>query len=294
MNKSLFIFLIFSLLASGCSTANIVYRNADWYLAHEIKGYTSFNDGQKETIRKEVSNYMLWHRKKALPEYIIFLQNLNGAAQFEGELSTDKAALLRAHLMNLYKMTMAPAIRPAAQLLSGLDGAQIQELAESSAERLQEQREDALEGSHDEILERRAKKTISFLEWLAGDLSSEQKVKVRAMSRQLPLVSDIYFQYRDANQRKLITLLNNHVGTEKIAAFLSSWVLTPESTRTQQQQHDIESFESATDEMVSHIHGMLTAAQKSHLNKRLASYIEDMRTLIPDKHAASNTLPREQ
>ena len=107
------------------------------------------------------------------------------------------------------------------------------------------------------------------------------------MSRRLPVVRDIYIQLREANQRKLIALLSSHAGTEKIAAFLSSWLLTPETTRTTRQQHDIQAFEKATDEMIAQIHGLLTARQKAHLHERISSYIQDMQSLVPDMHAAS-------
>src|SRR5665647_1398576 len=94
MKKSLFIILALVLFICGCSTVSLFYRNADWYLQHKIAGYTSFNARQKETIRQEVSDYMHWHHKNALPEYIIFLQNLNGVAQYKGQLGVEEIILL--------------------------------------------------------------------------------------------------------------------------------------------------------------------------------------------------------
>ena len=277
MKKSLFIVLALALLNSGCNTVGLVYRNADWYLQHKIYGYTSFNARQKEAIRREVSDYMHWHRKKALPEYIIFLQNLNGAAQYQGRLSIREIAQLREHLLELYKKTMAQAIGPAAEILSSLDSGQIQELGRNLAEENRKQRHEQLDVSRDEYLDKRADRTIAFLQWLAGDMSEEQEQMVREMSRHLPVVSDIYIRSREASQAGLITLLNNHPGKEKIAAYLSSWILKPEATRSPQQQQAIESFELASDEMAARIHGMLTVKQKVHVNKTISSYIDDMR-----------------
>jgi Family of unknown function (DUF6279) len=289
MKKSLFIILAFALLNCGCSTVGLVYRNADWYLQHKINGYTSFNARQKATIRQEVSNYMHWHHKNALPEYIIFLQNLNGVAQYDGQLKAEQIALLRTHLMSLYKKSLMPAIRPAAQMLSSLDSRQIQELGSNLAEENQKQKHEELDASHDEYLAKRADKTITFLEWLAGNLSGEQEQKVREMSRHLPFVSHIYIQNREANQSRLIALLNGHAGEEKIAAFLSSWIFTPEATRLPQQQHVIQSFEQASDEMIAQIHGLLTVRQKDHIRKMISSYIGDMQSFVTDMHATSGT-----
>jgi hypothetical protein len=287
MKKSLIFFLAIALLISGCSTVSLVYRNADWYLQHKINGYTSFNARQKETIRRKVSDYMRWHRKNALPEYVLFLQNLNGVAQYDGQLKAEQIALLRAHLMSLYQKSLVPAISPAAQMLSSLDSRQIQELGSNLAEENQKQRQEELDASHDEYLDRRADKIISFLEWLAGNLSGEQEQKVREMSRHLPVVSHIYLQHREANQGRLLALLNGRAGTDKIAAFMSAWILAPEATRTPQQQRSIQSFETASDEMIAQIHGLLTSRQKEHIRKLISSYIEDMHKLSSDAHAAS-------
>lgn len=292
MKRSLFAILAFALLSSGCSTVSLVYRNADRYLQHKINGYTSFNARQKETIHRGVSDYMHWHRKIALPEYIIFLQNLNGVAQSDGPLEIKEVSQLRAHLLNLYKRTLVPAIRPTAQLLSELDSRQIQKLGKTLAEETRKQKKEKLDISHDEYLDKRADKTIDFVEWLAGSLSGKQEQKIREMSRHLPVAIHSQLQHRETSQGRLIVLLNAHVGADDIAAFLSSWALTPEETRTSQQQHVIQSFEKATDEMIAQIHGLLTARQKEHMRKLISSYIENMRvenmrSLGTDRHATS-------
>lgn len=287
MKKSLSIILIFALFNCGCSTIGLVYRNADWYLQHKINDYTTFTSRQKETIRKDIDDYMSWHRKVALPEYIIFLQNLNGVAQYDGQLKAEEIAVLRAQLMNLYRKSLVPAIRPAAQMLSSLDSRQIQELAGNLAEENKKQKQEELDVSHDEYLDRRADKTITFLEWLAGNLSAEQERQVRDMSRQLPVVTPLFIQHRETNQARLLALLNDHAGADKIEAFMSSWILTPEATRTPQQQRVIQSFETNSDAMIAQIHGLLTARQKEHMRIMISAYIKDMQSLSIDTHAAS-------
>jgi|GEM_PF-1324608 len=288
MKKSIFIILAFALIGGGCSTASLFYRNADLYLQNKIDDYTTFNARQKETIRREISDYMLWHRKEALPEYIIFLQNLNGAAQSEESLNIEEVALLRVQLMNLYKKTMFPAIRPTAQLLSELDNRQIQELGKTFAEQIKQQKEKFLEDGMIENLDKRAERTIDFVDWLAGNLSDEQEQKIAELSRKIPGASLSYIQHREANQARLIALLNEHAGAAKIGAFLSSWILTPEATRTSQQQIIIQSFESGSDGMFVQIHGMLTPGQKSHIGKTISSYIRDMRDLESDSTSSGD------
>ncbi len=120
---------------------------------------------------------------------------------------------------------MKPAIRPAAEILSSLDTRQIGELDRNLAEEKNKQRREERDLGPDAYLDKRADKTLDFLEGLTGKLSREQRQKVRDMSRRLPLVKDIYIAQREADQRRLITMLNEHAGPDRIAAFLSSWIL---------------------------------------------------------------------
>jgi hypothetical protein len=289
MKKSLFIIIAFALFSRGCSSINLFYRNADWYLQHKIDGYATFNARQEETIHREISNYLDWHRKYALPEYIIFLQNLNGAAQYDGQLKAEEIALLRAQLLDLYRKSLTPAIRPAAEILSSLDSRQIQELEHNLAEENKKQRREELDMGRDAYLDKRAYKTLDFLEGLVGNLSREQRQQVKEMSRRLPLVRDIYIEQRETNQGRLIKLLRDNAGTDKIASFMSLWILSPDATRTAQQQRDIRAFETASDEMIANIQGMLTARQKNHLHKEISRYIDELQNLTTDTKAASGT-----
>jgi hypothetical protein len=174
-------------------------------------------------------------------------------------------------------------------MLSSLDSRQIQELGSSLAEENQKQKHEDLNVSHDEYLENRADKIVAFLEWLAGDLSAEQERQVRELSRHLPVVSNHFIQHRESNQARLLALLNNHASVNEIDAFMSSWILTPEATRTSQQQRGIESFETSSDAMIAQIHGMLTARQKEHMRKLISAYIKEIQSLTTDTHTASKT-----
>lgn len=289
MKKSLFIILAITLLScGGCSRVTIGYNHADWYLRYKINDYTSFNAGQRDEIHREVDSYLRWHRSNALPEYTRFLQNLYDAVQQDDRLNTAEVTRLRGELSKLYRETMTPVIRPAAHLLSTLDSRQIEELRNTLADQNLEWIEESLDGSDQENLEKRAERTIDFVEGLVGNLSGEQEEKIREMSLRLPFVTRHFIEHRVANQARLILLLNNHAGEDKIAAFLSLWINSPEATRTPQQQQVFQSYENATDEMTAQIYELLTDRQKNRLRKKLLSYIDDFQNLSSATRTASN------
>ncbi|MEO6974645.1 MAG: DUF6279 family lipoprotein [Gallionella sp.] len=287
MNRLLFVIIAFAFLSCGCSSVSLLYRNADWYLQHKIDGYATFNTRQEKMIHGEISNYLDWHRKYALPEYIIFLQNLNGVAQHDGQVKVENIAQLRAQLTSLYRTSLTPAIKPAAKILSSLDSRQIQELEQNLAEENTKQQREETDMGRDAYLDKRAYKTLNFLEGLVGNMSREQRQRVKEMSRHLPLIRSTFIEQRASNQGRLIKLLGDNAGADKLASFMSLWTLTPDATRTAQQQRDIHAFETASDEMIANIQGMLTPRQKNHLHKEISGYIDELQNLTTDKKAAS-------
>lgn len=285
--RSLFVILVPVLLScSGCSKVTFGYNHADWLMRYWINGYTSFDARQKEEIRREVADYMRWHRRNALPEYIGFLHDLNGLANRDGVLTAADIVRLRAESGRLYRMTMAPLIRPAARVLSTLDSRQIEELRETLADRNREQKEETLFDSEQENLAKRAERHIDGVEGLVGRLSREQKKAIREISLRVPFATGYYIEQREAKQAALIALLNEHAGEDRIAALLRQWIETPDASWSPQQKQAIEAYESAMNEMSARIFELMTPHQKDHIRKRIADYIDAFQEL----HAATETV----
>lgn len=285
MKRTLFMLLAFALLAAGCNTVNLAYRNADWYLQHRIGDYATFDDSQEAAIRLDVRDYVLWHRDHALPLYIAFLQNLNGMAQSAAPLDPGEAAQLRGQLLELYRMTMQPMLAPAAFILAGMNAKQVLELERYLTEEGRARREDML-GAGDDYLERRGKRTLSFMHWLAGSLNDAQERKIMALSRNLPVTGEIYLQQREARQRRLVEMLKADAGEAEIETFLTAWLYEPEAGYSPEQRQAMQEWELAMNRMIADIHALLTARQKEHINDLLSSYIDDMRE-------ANGSLPKK-
>ncbi len=283
--------LLLMLALAGCSMMKIGYNNADWYLRYKINNYTSFNSAQKEKIQREVSVFMSWHRRDMLPEYIKFLNKIDQALQNDG-ITKEKISSLSNELRGLYRMTLRPTIHPTAHILANLNKPQIQEFEKTLKEENEKLKEESLEGSRDEQLNRRAEKTIGFIEDFTGSLSGEQEEKITRMSRQLPFAAPAFMQNREHNQRKLITLINNNEGAENIASFIGLWISTPEYTRTPEEQRLIKEFQDAANEMIVNIHTILTPQQKQRLRNKIKDYMADLRALTKQSQVATaRTVP---
>lgn len=267
------------LTCTGCSRITFGYNHADWLLRYQVNDYSSFNSIQKEEIHKAIDDYLRWHRKNALPEYIAFLQELEAMANRDSALTPSDVMHIREEISRLYKFTVTPSIRPAAHVLSSLDDKQIQQLRKNLAKQNHEQRDEMLPGDIQENLAKRAKDHIHFVQELAGHLSDEQKNKIRVISMNIPFVTRYYIEHREAMQVDLILLLRNHASEDSIAALLTQWVNSPPTPPTAAVQRTLESYDDAMDEMIVDVFDLLTPDQKHHLRKTISGYIRDLQKL---------------
>jgi hypothetical protein len=278
--RRILLIAILLLPLSACGLIAIGYNYADAYLRYSINRYASFNDEQRDSIKKEVNIYMTWHRKNMLAEYVSFLQELQQVAQSGMPLTIPEVARFRSGVRALYVKTLQPTISPAASLLSSVDAGQVQELVQSFAKENNKQRDKELSGSEDEQLRKRAERTVDFLENLVGSLKDEQLEKIREINRSLPFATGIYISQRENNQAGLIELLKNKKGKDEIAAFLSSWLLTPEASRTPGERSIMLAFENTADEMIVTLYQMLTERQKKTLLRNIIKYSDIFQDLM--------------
>ncbi len=274
-----FVLALILLACGGCSMVTLGYNHADWILRYWVNDYTSFNEQQREEIRHDVDDYLRWHRRYAVPEYIAFLKEVDAMGGRADAVETVDAARLSAELDRLYRLTVTPTVRPAAHILSTLDEAQVEELKETLAKKNRELRDELLSGSEEEMLAKRAKNQIRFVERLMGDLSGEQEDKIRDMSVRVPFATRDYLDQREMKQAVLLYLLQSRAGEDRLAVLFIEWIDEPQSRVSFQEQQKLTAYDSAMNEMVVGIFRMLTTEQKAHLHRKLVNYIDDLQSL---------------
>lgn len=280
MMKKIIIILLL-LLLSGCGIISIGYNYAEAYLRYSINSYMSYNDQQKEIVKREVHVFMTWHRKFMLPEYADFLQRIQAAVQAEAPLKVEDVRRFRAEARSLYIKTMLPAVSPAAILLASLNAEQVDELSLSFGKEIKKIRSKELNGSLEQQLRARTERSIDFIENLTGGLTDKQLQQLRELNNKLPFATPLYLAQREDNQNKLIELLKLKPDdpATAIATALNSWIVTPELNRSPEDQSVIQAFESGSDEMIVTLYQTLTERQKKTLLKSIAKYINTFQEL---------------
>lgn len=288
MRKAVCIVLVPLLLScGGCNVVTFGYNHSDVILRHWANGWGSYNTQQREEIRRDVDDYLAWHRRYALPEYIAFLQNLQALLTRDGPLNPEDAAHVRAELARLYRLTMTPVARPAAHFLSGLNDEQIVELRHNLEKDMHELRHDLLPNGTRENYRARAKEHIKLVERLVGNLSSKQEEEVAALSARIPFATEEYLKGRTARQAQLLALLENHAGEDKIADFLLTSINATEVFKPLPDQQANDAYDAALNEMMVKTYALLTAEQRKNLLDKISDYLAAFQQL----HQAGSPAP---
>jgi hypothetical protein len=277
--KLITVYILLLLPLSGCGIISIGYNYSDVYLRYTINSYADFNTTQKDFIRKQVDDYMHWHRINMLPAYIAFLQELQHTVQSGMVLKKEDVSRYRQSLRTLYVKTLQPFVYPATNLLSGLEPRQIDELVQSLAKENNKQRDKDLSGNKEDQLRIRAEKIIDFIENQVGNLSEEQLQHIRDESRKLPFATSLYMQMREDNQAKLIELLRQNNNKEELTNYLSLWLLMPEKFRSPAEQAFLHEYELASDDFMAGVYNGLSERQKSNLLSNIEKYITNFQSL---------------
>ncbi len=288
MRKAVCIVLVPLLLScGGCNVVTFGYNHADVILRHWANNWGSYNAQQREEIRRDVDQYLAWHRQYALPEYIAFLQNLQALLARDGVLQPEDAAHVRAELARLYRLTMTPVARPAAHFLAALSNEQIEELRHNLEKDMRELRHDLLPDGARENYHSRAKEHVKLVERLVGNLSSKQEDAVAELSMRIPFATEEYLQGRAARQAQLLALLQNHAGEEKIADFLLTSINAVEVFKPLPDQQSRDAYDAALNEMMAKTYALLTAEQKKTLLDKISDYLAAFQQL----HQAGSPAP---
>jgi hypothetical protein len=274
--KNTLLLLLAAMLLAGCSAFGLAYNHADWYLQHRINSYLTYDAQQQATITQNIADYLQWHRTHALPAYMRFLQDTDKLVMRAEPLRVEQATQTRTELLQLYHATMQPAIAPTARMLVTLNAAQIDELERSYTKEARTDREEMFGNDQEDARNKRAQRTLSRLRQLFGSLTEAQEKQVRDMSRSLPLTTEIYLQEKQTHQQNLIALLRKHASAGDLTTFFTAWLLTPEATRSPQQQATMQAMTEASDRMTVAIHGMLLPWQREHWHEVVKGYLEDM------------------
>ena len=164
--------LALALLLSACSAVRLSYNQspelAYWYM----DSYVDFNEAQSHQIKTDLNRLQTWHRQTQLPAYVDLLQKLQ--TQLRGDISAPDACLIFTDVRRKLLATAEQAEPAFAALAVSLQPEQLKHMERKFARSNKEYRSDFLEGSAQELQEKRLKQALKRMEMLYGNLSKQQ------------------------------------------------------------------------------------------------------------------------
>lgn len=275
--------IVSSLLTTGCSSVQLAYNSADFFIERYADDYLGLENPQMQQWSPLLETALKRHRTEELPYLASFFAQ---AAQAVGAgLTEAKVDCLLDQFETLYRRHFRLASITAAPLLASLTPAQVDALAKTYAE---EHEEDAAKATVEAAARRarkRAERYVDNLRWWIGDLSSEQRGLVREITRRIPDTAPAWYAYRQSQREALLALLREGASAAAIEQFLISWLV--EFTDLPPTLNDAQpALRQAFTDLLLRLQPTLSKSQQEHFIGRLEGLQRDFMRLQPNPRLA--------
>jgi len=275
--KIILVLLAALTLLPGCSAIKIAYNQADAVLAWRADDYFDLTSEQKEALRVQLDNFHDWHRTTQLADYAELLESAQKRLN-TGVSAADATWAIDA-IKARYRTLVLRGHADAARVLATLSDQQVAAARQQfDKDNRKYAKEYGVGQSPDEQRRLRAKRNIERIEHWTGPLSAAQDAKLRELSRNLPLVTELRHQDRIRRQREFLALLAERRNAG-FTAKLRDWLLDWDRTRAPEYEAELTRFMDASAKLYVEAFGMLTPEQRHHVSDRLQRYVLAFREL---------------
>lgn len=262
---------------TGCSS-KFAYNNLDWLVYWYVDDYIEFSDQQEEQFDAKLANWLDWHRKEELNQYVAHLERVKAKALGEPMSPEDIAQEFdnaRQHWERV-RNKLSPEL---AQMAPSLTDDQVVYLFAALEKENRKEEEEREERSEEERLERRTDSIIDQVEDMIGKLIDDQKAIIVSYAPQFESTYDYWLVYRRDVQQAARQLFITRDSNPNFVQDLTDLMVNPDVYRTEQHVQTIERNRLLYATMVSELHTTLTDKQKRKLTKEMNAIIEDIEDL---------------
>ena len=256
------------------NTAAFAYSNATPVLTWLVTDYVEITGAQREFVRERLTRAFAWHRADELPEYRRFLETV--LRQAEDNITADEARADYRNLRTRYLRLLERVLPDVAEFLVQLAPEQAVQMERKFAQDNRKIVQEATRGSAAERHERRVKRACGHIEEFTGSLGDEQREMI---ARQMATVEDpVEDRVADRRHRQaeILALVRNKASRAEALAVLRRLLVEPETWRSAGYVAKIRAREERLFEMVALLSPTLTAEQRSHFQKRVRGFMNDI------------------
>jgi hypothetical protein len=250
----------------GCSVTRIAYDNADVFLRWQANSYFDFHGEQSEELDRRLAAFLAWHRGKALPQYARLGEEaaarmLRGVKREDLEWGYDA-------VQGQVREALAAAAAESAGLLDGLSAEQITHFEQRLADENRKFMKEQVQGTVEELQQRRVKRNVERLEDWFGSLGEGQLERVRRYSERAPLAAELRDRDRRRRQAELLAMLRAREARQRLAKWTAAW----DGGREPAYAEAWRAMQAEYFELLLDLDRTLSTEQREHAARRLKRY----------------------
>lgn len=277
MKKIALLFLI--LVLSGCST-KFVYKNLDWLTYWYVDDYVDLNQKQKEVFDAYLNDWLDWHRREELPQYVAQLEEIK-AEVVKDQMRIERLLSHRDDVQAHWQSLRARVVPDIVSMAPMLETEQIASLFEALEERNLEDLNDLEERSQQplESGDRWVKRSVDRLENWIGQLTDDQQQVFEELSERYRPNREHWIDYRRVYQKQLKALFETPDRGDAFQSELTALLLNPEQFRSNTLKANIEANTAIWLESLTKINALLTDKQRDRLVLEINDQIKDLQNV---------------
>lgn len=273
------------LALGGCSALKLGYRQgpslAHWWLDDQV----GFDDAQSARTKEALARWFDWHRRTQLaPTAALLAQVRQAAAQ---PVTAEQVCRVAEQARGLAATALDQSLPDALPIVQSLSAAQLQHIERQGRRRLERQRDEQHPADPQRRHEAQLERAIDRAESYYGRLEAGQRQLLDEALRQAPIGVAQSFELRERRQAELLQTLaaltrepsagGSAAPLERLRAVVRRFdgrdPLLP-SLQAAQERH--------TCALLAQLHNSATPAQRRKLDRQLAGWEADLRSLIAD------------
>lgn len=272
------------ILLAGCSAVQTGYNNAPALLYWWLDGYVDFNEAQARPVRDSLDALHAWHRRQELPAYAELLRRAlrQADAAVTPEQVCSYTTQIQVHLRRLGEESA----EGLARLAPTLQTEQLRHLDRQFEKHNRKWREQWLDGSPAELLERRLERTVDRYEDFYGSLSGAQKTLLRERLAASGFDARIAWAERLRRQQDMLRVFQEHRGSDRPAHVKAEMLALVRRSLEPAEPAARAQFERMLQEgcqTIAALHNSASEAQRRRLVERLQEYEADLQALIASR-----------
>ena len=271
-------------LLSGCSAVRLAYNQSPTLAYWWLDGYADFNDAQTPRVRAAIDEWLAWHRRTQLIDYVALLRQ--GEAEVLLEATPERACEWWSDVSRRVNTLVEHTVPTAADIALSLTPAQIDHIEQRYVKRNAEFRDDYLQPDPAERLQASVDRAIERAETLYGKLDAAQRKNVARLVAASPFDADVWFSERRQRQQDALQMLRklraDDASREQAQAAMRSYLGQVIHSPREGYRRYADSLVRYNCEFSARLHNGTTDAQRRVALQKLKGWEADLRALVGD------------